>query len=248
MPAGARLPSRTSWKWPASAQVAAALIVDYLNAGRVALGGVMPTHERHRVRAVLRRERRHAARRPRTARGADQPRARPGPAQEVLPQLRLRAAGSRQQRRRALVARPAALVPARGRPRLPALPQRAGRGQPGRASQPDVHGALALEPQPLACGAAPQGRPPQPVQHPAHGVGRPDGGSLPRPRRLSGQRSGRPGRDPRSPARAGDDARLPQRGDGHRRASRRWCGGSSRTASASTSSTPSSRACSLTRS
>ncbi len=89
---------------------------------------------RHRVRAVLRRDRRHAADRPCPAGRQGQPGARPRAAEEVLPQLRLRAPGGGQQRRRAAVARPPALVPARGRAGLPALPQRAGRGRPRRCS------------------------------------------------------------------------------------------------------------------
>ena len=67
-------------------------IVDYLAAARAALGA-LPTQETHRARALLRRGGRHAARPPRAVRQPHQPRVGPRAAQALLPQVQLRAAG-----------------------------------------------------------------------------------------------------------------------------------------------------------
>ena len=228
--------------------VAAALVVDYLHAGRAALGGVLPTHddivferffdESGGMQLIV-----HAPLGARINRALGL-----GLRKKFCLNFDFELQAAASNDAALLSLGPAALVPARGRARLPSLPQRAGRRLPGGAPQPDVHRPLALEPQPVARRAAPQGRPAQPVQHPAHGGGRPDGRRVPGPRRLPGQRPGRPDRDPRSPARARDDGRLPQRGHGHRRPQGARRAASRKEPFASTSSTPSSRACWPTRS
>jgi ATP-dependent Lhr-like helicase len=70
----------------------------YIREGGEALGGV-PTQDVPDRGALLRRVRRHAAGHPRPVRRAHQPGLRPRPAQEVLPHLRLRAAGRGHRRR-----------------------------------------------------------------------------------------------------------------------------------------------------
>ena len=91
---------------------AATMIVDYLAVGRAVLG-VTPTLQHARARAVLRRDRRHAARDPLAVRRPHQPRVRARAAQEVLPHVQLRAAGRGQRRRDRAVARAAPQLPAR---------------------------------------------------------------------------------------------------------------------------------------
>ena len=101
--------------------------VAYLAAGRSGARRAAAQGSAHR-RALLRRGRRHAARHPRAVRRADQPRLGPGAAQEVLPDVRLRAAGGGDRRRHRALARPAAQLPARHRVRLRAV-------APGRATR-----------------------------------------------------------------------------------------------------------------
>ncbi len=228
--------------------VAAALVVDYLRAGRVELGGVLPTHddivferffdESGGMQLIV-----HAPLGARINRALGL-----GLRKKFCLNFDFELQAAASNDAVLLSLGPQHSFPLEDVPAFLRSAQRAGRRLPGRAAQPDVHRPLALEPQPLARGAAPQGRPAQPVQHPAHGGGRPDGRRLPRPRRLPGQRPGRPHRDPRSPARAGDHGRLPDRGDGHRRAEGARAAGSRRAPFACTSSTPSSPACWPTRS
>ena len=91
---------------------AAEQIAAYLAEGKRALG-VVPSARNARRRALLRRERRHAARPARAVRQPRQPRLGPRAAQEVLPELQLRAAGRGHRRRHHPVARLVAFVPAR---------------------------------------------------------------------------------------------------------------------------------------
>ena len=79
-----------------------------------------PTPAARGPRALLRRERRHAARRARAVRRPDQPRVGARAAQALLPWVRLRAAGRGQRGGDRALARAAAQLPARGRVRLPA--------------------------------------------------------------------------------------------------------------------------------
>ena len=172
-----------------------------------------------RVRALLRRDRRHAARRALPLRRTGQPLARTRAAQEVLPHLQLRAAGRGERRRHRAVARPAPQLPAAGGARLPQ--QRDGRRH-ARARDPrlpHVPGPVALEPQPLAHGPALPQRAAQPAAHPAHGVRRPHGRGVPAGGRVPGERH-RPDRDPRPRARAPDRRRHAARGTRRRRHAR----------------------------
>ncbi len=229
-------------------RVAAALLVDYLRAGRAALGGVLPSHEdivferffdeSGGMQLIV-----HAPLGARVNRALGL-----GLRKKfcLTFDFELQAAASNDAVLLSLG--PQHSFPLEDVPAFLRSHNVQGRRLPGRAPQPDVHRPLALEPQPLARGAAPQGRPTEPVQHPADGGRRPDGRGVPNARRLPGQRAGRSDRDPRPPARARDDGRLPARGDGHRRAQGSWCAGSSRRPFACTSSIPSSRACWRTRS
>ena len=98
---------------PASHATPATMVVDYLAVGRAVLGA-MPTQRAARARALLRRDRRHAARDALAVRRAHQPRARARAAQEVLPHVQLRAPGRRHRRRDRALARSAPQLPARG--------------------------------------------------------------------------------------------------------------------------------------
>ncbi len=108
--AGRRRSSRLAGVEPDVAeQVVAYLAAALRELGRAADDGPA------RRRALLRRRRRDAVRRPLAVRRAGQPRPRARLAQAVLPHLRLRAASGGERRRRRALARPAALVPARRR-------------------------------------------------------------------------------------------------------------------------------------
>ena len=192
-------------------------VVRYLAAARAALG-VLPTQRRRRLRALLRRGGRHAARRPRALRRPDQPRPRPRAPEALLPALRLRAPGGGQRRRGRALPRPRAKLPARRRAAVPDPRERRGGPRPGAAPVADVPGAMALEPRPRARGAAAARRAADAAADPAHGGGRPHGRGVPRARRLPGERGRRAHRDPGPPDRAPDDARLPARGDRRGRA------------------------------
>ena len=166
-------------------------------------------------RALLRRERRHAARRPCPLRLADQPRVGPRPAQAILRGVRLRAPGGGQRGvDRALARAPAQLRPRRGL-RLPPPRDRARRPRPGAAGVADVRDALAVERSARAASGAIARR------QEGSGESAPDAGQRPARRRVSagarlpGDPAGR--RDPRSdgsPDRRADDPGLPDRGDG----------------------------------
>ncbi len=141
-----------------------------------------------RLRALLRRVGRHAARGALALRRSREPRPRARPAQEVLRQLRLRAPGGRQRRRHRALPRAAAQLPAGERRALPEVAERARDAAQGGAAVAHVRRALALEPESLAGGAALPGRAPQPAADPAHGGRRPDGRGLPGAGRLPGER------------------------------------------------------------
>ena len=163
--------------------------------------------------------------------------------------LRLRAAGRGHRRRDRALARPAAQLPARGRAALPL----AANGCPRSLAQ-----ALLASPMFTArwrwnleralVVLRMQGRQAQPAADPAHGGRRPDGGGVPRARRAARRTQAGPDRDPRSPAGAPDDARLPARGDGRRRARGAARARSRRAACACTCATRPSRRRSRTRS
>ena len=161
--------------------------------------------------------------RARPLRRARQPRLRPGAAQALLRHLRLRAAGGRQRRRRSCSrSGPSTASRSTARRALLRSETARGRARAGGAGIADVRLALALEPQPLAGGAALPRRQEEPAPHPAHGGRRPHGGGLPGAGRLPGERAAGADRDPRPRARAPDAPRLPARGHGRRRA-RRAC-------------------------
>ena len=224
----------------------AAMIVDYVAAGRAVLGDAADRRPT-RHRAVLRRHRRHAARHPLAVRRPDQPRVRARAAQEVLPHVRLRAAGRRERRRDRAVARAAPQLPARRGRALRQQPHGRGDVDPGLPRRADVHLALAVEPQPRAARAPVPRRAQEPAADPAHGSRRPHGRGVPAGRRVPGQPR-RPGRDPRPRDRAPDDQRHAARGARRRRAARR-CSNASRPAPcACTRSTRPNRPCSRTRS
>ncbi len=130
------------------------------------------------------------------------------------------------------------------------LPQQRDGRRHARARDPrlaDVPGALALEPQPFADGAALPGRAPQPAADPAHGVRRPHGRGVPAGGGVPGE-CHRSDRDPRPRAGAPDHQRHAARGARRRRHPRR-CSSAWRPARCRcTSPTPPSRRCSRTRS
>ncbi len=128
-----------------------------------------PGHGHHRAGAVLRRERRDAAGRARAVRRAAQPGARARPAQAVLRHLRLRAAGRGQRRRHPAVAGAAAQLPAGAGAQVPGLQDRGGRGPAGRPHLTDVHGPVAVEPQPVPGRPADARREEEPARDPADG-------------------------------------------------------------------------------
>ena len=204
------------------------MIVDYLAVGRAVLG--VDAHAgAPRARAVLRRDRRHAARRALALRRAHQPGARARAAQEVLPHVQLRAPGRGHRRRHRALARPAPQLPAR-------------RGARATCSSRTVEDTLehAILDSPMfqarwrwnlnrsLHGAAVPERPQQPAADPAHGVRRPHGRGVPAGRGVPGERR-RPDRDPRPRARAPDHRRHAARGARRRRRCAR-CSSASRPA------------------
>ena len=90
----------------------------------------------HRLRALLRRDRRHAARRARAVRRAHQPRARAALRKRFCTLVRLRAAGGGERRRHRALARAAAQLPARGRCRASCAPQSVARRARSRPCSP----------------------------------------------------------------------------------------------------------------
>ena len=165
--------------------------------------------------------RRHAARPPRAVRRPHQPRLGPRAAQDVLPQLRLRAAGGGDRRRHRALARPAAQLPARRR--VPASCRRdtlRDDADPGGARRADVRHPLALERRPArwpCCGRSggKKRAADSSACEPTTCWPRCSRSSRPARRTCAGDR-----RDPRPSARAPDDRRLPARGDGPRRPAR----------------------------
>ena len=124
--------------------------------GRRAPGGRVPRRLRARARrdadaggagarALLRRERRHAARPARAVRQPAQPRLGPRAAQALLPQVQLRAAGRRHRGRHRAVARRHPQLPARRGLLLPQSRDGARRAGAGAARRAGVGRALALE-------------------------------------------------------------------------------------------------------
>ena len=89
-----------------------------LSGGRPGRAGRAADPARRRLRALLRRDGRHAARRARAVRGAREPRTGARPSQAVLPVLRLRAAGGRRRRCGRAVARTSAEPAPAGRSAL----------------------------------------------------------------------------------------------------------------------------------
>ncbi len=173
-----------------------------------------PGHSR--VRALLRRERRHAARHPHALRQPDQPRLGPGAAQALLRQIQLRAPGGGDRGQYRAVAHLGAQLRARGGEALSAFFQRAGGAGPGAARCADVPHPLALGCRRRARPAALPRRPQGGAAARPHGSGRSRRHHLPRPDGLRREPSRRP-RDSRSPAGAPDHSRLHHRGDGSRR-------------------------------
>ena len=179
-----------------------------------------PDDGHHRARTVLRRKRRDAACRARALRRPAEPGPWARPAQAVLRDLRLRTPGRGERRRHPAVARAAAQLPARTGAEVPRVEDGGERGQAGGPDLADVPGAVAVEPEQVAGGAADAGRPQEPARDPAHGGRRPHGRGVPVPRRMPGECRPRPAGDPRSSPRTSDARRLPARGDGHRRPER----------------------------
>ena len=208
----------------------------------------MPTTGSARVRAVLRRHRRHAAGRALAVRRPHQPRARPRAAQEVLPHVQLRAAGRGHRRRDRALARPAPQLPARRGAALRAQrhASRTRSSTPSstrRCSSPRWRWNLnrALLVLRFRGGRATRRRSSawRPTTSWPRCSRRP-----PRARRTS---TG-PDRDPRPRARAPDHRRHAARGARRRRPARAARGHRVRRGARCTSSTPPSRRCSRTRS
>ena len=169
--------------------------------------------------ALLRRERRDAARHPLALRQPAQPGLGPRAAQAFLPEVQLRAPGGGDRGRdRALARREPQLRARRGLP-LPLAGDGARRPDPGAARRPDVRRALALERERLAGGPALPGREQGPAEHPAHAGRGSRGRRIPRPDRLCREPL-RTARDPRPPPGGADDRRRADRGDGTSRGSK----------------------------
>ena len=146
-----------------------------------------------RRRAVLRRQRGRPARRALAARRADQPRARARAAQALLRDVRLRAAGRGERRRRHDRARAAPLLPAQRRREDGAGGQGARDPHPGGAPAADARGAVALERRARARHAEGDDRGASPDPPAAHGGRRPHGRDLAVARGVPGERA-RPAR------------------------------------------------------
>ena len=132
--------------------------------------------------ALLRRERRDAARHPLALRQPLEPGLRPCLAQALLPEVQLRTAGGGDRGRDGALAQRSPQLRARGGLPLPLAGDGARRAHPGPARRAHVQRALALECERLARGAALSQRRQGPGEHPAHagrgsrgrGVSRPD--------------------------------------------------------------------------
>ena len=167
----------------------------------------------HRVRALLRRVRRHATGDPRAVRQPHQPRLGPGAAQALLPPVQLRAAGRRHRGRDRAVALHQPQFSAGGRGSLPAFQQRRARAGAGPARRAAVPRALALERGHRAGAAALHRRQENPAAAAAHEERGPARRGVPGPGRLPGEHRRRAA-DSRPSAGGADPARLPARGDG----------------------------------
>ncbi len=178
-----------------------------------------------RPRAVLRRQRRHAARRAFALRQSHQSRVGPRATKAILSALRFRAPGRRDRRCDRAFARPDAQFSARGSVRVPSRGVGPRAHHPGGARCADVQVALALERDARARRRPLARRKTSAATVSAYGRGRPRGRRIPGPGGVSGQ----PARSARSAgpsAGQADDRRLPRRGDGHSRvrgASARHC-------------------------
>ncbi len=191
--------------------------------GAAALGAV-PSQTHRGRRALLRRGRGHAARastrrsaRASTGRGAW----RCASASAARFDFELQAVGHR--RRRAVLAGPAALVPARGRSSSWSTPTSLRRGaDAGGASRRrcSARASGGTRRARWRCCAPAAGKKVPPLQD-AHGLRRPARGRVPRAGGLPGQPRRRADRAARSPAGERDAARLPDRADGRRRPRRR---------------------------
>src|SRR5262249_55180434 len=141
-----------------------------------------------RLRALLRRDGRDAARDPRALRRPGQPGPRARAPQALLPAIRLRATGGGARRRSLSLARPRAELPPLRRAPLPLTRGRPRDACPGAAPLPDVPGALALDPRPGPGRPTPAGRTAHAAAHPADGGGRSPRRGLPRSGGLPGER------------------------------------------------------------
>ena len=190
--------------------------------GRISRRGAwragLPADAGHdRARALLRRGRRHAAGHPFALWQPHQPRLGPGAAQALLPQVQFRAAGGGDRGQHRPLAHHRAQLRARRGLALPAFRHRPAPADPGAARCADVHHALALGDRRRAGAAALPRRPEGAAAARAHGRRRPDRRGVSRPDRLR-REPRRRARGPGSSAGPPDHRRLPQRGDGHRRA------------------------------
>ena len=131
---------------------------------RTAGPGSRPDAETRHPGALLRRERRHAARRARAVRIEDQQGVGPRAEEALLRRLRLRAPGRRERGSDRPLARPAAQLRAAGGLRLPEPRHGARRPHPGRPRIPALRDPLALERAALP--------PPRPVRGTARGCRR----------------------------------------------------------------------------
>ena len=138
-------------------------------------------------------------------------------AQAFLPQVQLRASGRRDRRQYRAVADGGAQLRPRRRAALSALVERQGRAGPGAARCADVPGALALGGGHCAGVAAHARRQESAAADRAHECRGPDRLGVSRPARLR-REPRRRARDSRPSAGAPDHRRLPERGDGFRRA------------------------------
>ena len=170
----------------------------------------------HRVRALLRRGRRHACRDPFALRLARQQGLGPGLAQAHVPQVQLRAAGQRARGQHRALAGAHAQLPARRAEGVSQVVQRTRAAGAGAARCADVRHALALERLGGAGGAAHERRPQGATPVPARRRAGPADRGVPRAAGLRGE-PGRRTRDSRPPAGGADAARLPARDDGRRR-------------------------------
>ncbi len=185
-------------------------VVRYLAAGRQALG-VVPTHAGRRVRALLRRRGRHAARGARAVRRARQPRARAGAAQALLPHVRLRAAGRGDRRRGGALARRRSTASRSKTVRASCSPATARETlEQALLLAPMFGGALALERDARARGAAAARRQARAAADPAHAADDLMAAVFPALAACQ-ENAHRPGRAAGPPADAPDAARLPAR-------------------------------------